>query len=206
MTPTIDGFADPDRAVVRAASCLLAGGVVVLPTDTVYGLAVRAEYRGGIVRLFALKERPSGVPVAVLVSDVDQADRIGRFSVADRAAATAFWPGPLTLVVRARSTTIERGLATVDSTIGVRCPDELLVRRLAEIVGPLATSSANRHGAPTPVAARDAASTLVAEPDLIIDGGPRSGHASTVASIGPPLVIHRAGALSEASLRAAEPS
>ncbi len=206
MTIVIGASADLDAAVGRAATCLLAGGVVVLPTDTVYGLAASTEYPGAIVRLFAMKERPDGVPVAVLVSDIHQADRIGRFSAAERAAADAFWPGPLTLVVEARSTTSEHGLATVEGTIGIRCPDELLVRRLAEIVGPLATSSANRHGAPTPVAAHDAASTLAGDPDLVIDGGPRSGDPSTVVTIGPPLVVHRAGALSEASLRAAVPS
>ncbi len=206
MTPLVDGAADLDSVISRASTCLLAGGAVVLPTDTVYGLAVSAAYPGAVARLFAMKQRPAGVAVAVLVSDVGQAERIGRFSAGDRAAAAAFWPGPLTVVVEAIPSPIEDRLATVDGTVGIRCPDQLLVRRLAEAVGPLATSSANRHGVPTPVTARDAASTLVGEPDLIIDGGPRSGHPSTVASIGPPLVIHRAGAISEASLRAAVPS
>jgi L-threonylcarbamoyladenylate synthase len=203
VSSLIDCRADFEHAVSRAVACLRAGGVVVLPTDTVYGLAASAAYSGAIARLFALKQRSEAVPIAVLVDDIDQAAGLGRPSELDRVAVGAFWPGALTIVIPARPSAIERRLAAGDDTIGVRCPDENLVRHIARRVGPLATTSANRHAVATPTTAVGAAASLAGRVDLIVDGGARSGAASTVATMGPPLVVHRAGALSEASLRAA---
>jgi L-threonylcarbamoyladenylate synthase len=203
VSSLIDCRGDLNRAVTKAVTCLEAGGVVVLPTDTVYGLAALAAYSGAVDRLFSLKQRSEAVPISVLVGDVEQAGELGRLSELDRVVARALWPGPLTLVIPARRWAVAARLAAADDTIGVRCPAETLVRQIARRAGPIATTSANRHGRPTPTTAGDAGSSLAGAVDLVIDGGTRSGAASTVATIGPPLVVHRLGALSEASLRAA---
>jgi len=182
-----------------AVAALSRGGVVVVPTDTVYGIAVRATDRAAVARMYELKARPEGVPIAVLVADTEQAASIGRFSGADRAVADALWPGPLTLVVPA---TVELSFTPDDGTVGIRCPDADLVRAIAHAVGPLAVTSANAHGAPTPTTATDAAMSLAGEVDLIVDDGPRDGVPSTVATIGPPLVIHRQGDVTPRALTA----
>lgn len=157
-----------DVDVDEIVRVLEAGGAVVLPTDTVYGLAALPAHED---RLYALKDRPDHVPIAVLVADAEQAATVGRFGAAAARLAAAFWPGPLTIVVER----VDGG-----GTVGLRCPDHDLVRAVAARVGPLPTTSANRHGAPTPRTAREAAASLAAAPDLVVDGGPLEGAASTV--------------------------
>lgn len=183
-------MADPRTQVDRAIEVLLAGGVIVVPTDTVYGLAARVDDAAAVGRLYELKGRPDHVPIAVLVADVAQADELGRLSDADRAVADHFWPGPLTVVVPARR---ELSFAAADGTVGLRCPESPLVRTLAAGVGPLATTSANRHGAATPLGAAAAAAGLAGPVDLVVDGGPCAGAPSTVVTVGPPTVVHRPG-------------
>ena len=178
--------------VDAAVEALRAGGAVVLPTDTVYGLAALPGHQD---LLYDLKGRPASVPIAVLVADVEQAATIVRLDDRARRLADAFWPGPLTIV-----------LAPVagDATVGVRCPAHELVRALAARVGPLPTTSANRHGQPTPRTAAEAAAALAGQPALVIDGGPCGDTASTVVDLtGEQLVVLREGALSSAAIEVA---
>jgi L-threonylcarbamoyladenylate synthase len=180
----------PDPSVIDAGApgvleavvaVLVRGGTVVLPTDTVYGVAALASLPEATERLFALKDRSEGVPIAVLVSDADQARR-----VADTASPEVvrwideLWPGPLTLVLPRATGAVDLALGGDGDTVGVRCPDHALVRAIAAEVGPLATTSANRHGAPTPTTALEAAASLVGSVDLVVDGGPAGTLASTV--------------------------
>ena len=167
-----------------AAEALRSGGVVLLPTDTVYGIAVVASTPGATGRLFALKERSEGQPVAVLVADRAQA-----LALADAPGDAALrlmerlWPGPLTLVVRRSPTASSLELGGDPATVGLRCPDHDLVRALATEVGPLATTSANRHRQPTPRTAAEAAASLVGPVDLVVDGGRLGSVASTVVDL-----------------------
>jgi L-threonylcarbamoyladenylate synthase len=167
---------DEDAAV----AVLRAGGVVLLPTDTVYGLAVSTEVPGAITRLFELKGRRHDVPIAVLVADAEQAWRLAAAPLPESAGrlAARWWPGALTLVV-ARRAGWAVDLGGDPSTVGVRCPDHDLVRSLCRAVGPLATTSANRHRQATPPTAAEAAGQ-VGPVDLVIDGGRLAGAASTV--------------------------
>jgi tRNA threonylcarbamoyl adenosine modification protein (Sua5/YciO/YrdC/YwlC family) len=188
-----------------AAIALRAGEVVLLPTDTVYGIAVRAEVPGATARLFALKDRGEEQPVAVLVAGRDQALPLvdgpdeAMVRVMDR-----LWPGPLTLVLRRSPAAEGLELGGDPSTIGVRCPDHDLVRGLAAEVGPLATTSANRHGEPTPATAAEAAASLIGAVALVVDGGPSGTTASTVVDLtGPRPVVLREGAVTVADIERA---
>ncbi|HLK46404.1 MAG TPA: L-threonylcarbamoyladenylate synthase, partial [Acidimicrobiales bacterium] len=145
----------------ETVSVLRAGGVVLLPTDTVYGLAVATACPGAVEQLFALKGRARDVPIAVLVAGEAQAWSIASPSPASpaRRLASRWWPGPLTLVVPRRPGW-EVDIGGDGATVGVRCPDHDLVRELCRAVGPLATTSANRHGSATPATAPDAAAAL----------------------------------------------
>ena len=194
----------PDAGVVaEAAAVLAAGGVVVLPTDTVYGLAASPSVAGATRRLFALKGRSADVPLAVLCADAESA-----LALADPAAVTAavrrlarrLWPGPLTLVLPRRAG-LGYALGEPSTTVGVRCPAHPLVRALAATAGPLATTSANLHGQPTPEEAGDVAAVLGDGVALVLDGGPCTGAPSTVVdATGPALVTLRAGAVSLADV------
>lgn len=188
MTPPVVRVEDP-RAFDLAEAALRDGGAVVVPTDTVYGLAaldtdVLAELKG----------RPASMPIAVLVADAEQAAVLGAFDLAAERLAVAFWPGPLTIVVPAAG----------GGTVGVRCPDHDYLRALAARVGPLPTTSANRHGEPTPPTAAEAAGSLVGAPALVVDGGACGGVASTVVdtTVDPPRVL-REGAVAASEVTAA---
>lgn len=169
--------ADPLEAAVAA---LRDGEVIAIPTDTVYGLASLPEHQQ---RLFDLKQRPAEVHVPVLVADVDQATTVGEH----HPLMDAHWPGPLTVVVR-------RLDGAPPGTVGLRCPDDDLVRELCRRAGPLAVTSANLHRQPTPP---DAEGVRALFPDIVVvDGGVRGGEPSTVVDVtGPDPVILRQGAL-----------
>jgi len=179
------GGVGPDPVVVaRAAALLRAGEAIVLPTDTVYGLAALPTVRGATDRLFALKGRGVDVPIAVLCRDVDQALTLadpGRVGPEVRRIAERLWPGPLTLVLPRRPGPA-LALGHPATTVGVRCPDHDLVRALAAEVGPLATTSANRHGETTPPTAEAVVRGLgdLGGVALVVDGGPCAGAPSTV--------------------------
>lgn len=184
MTPpsiSLDGVADLDEAVAQIAAALRAGGAVVLPTDTVYGLVALPGDKGAIERLFALKGRGAEVPVAVLCADVEQALALADPSVGTPVAAVAarWWPGPLTLVLP-RRVGVGLHLGEPSSTIGLRVPAHDVVRAVAVLVGPIAATSANRHGEPTPTTAADVAAVLGPGLALVVDGGRVAARASTV--------------------------
>lgn len=177
-TETIEASAT--HAADRIAEVMVGGGVVVLPTDTVYGLAAMPDDSAALARIFELKGRTADVPIAVLCATPTQAlASAGAVRASAAVLASEHWPGPLTLVLP-RHPDLEWDLGEPRTTIGVRCPDHDLVRQLTERVGPIAATSANRHGEPTPTTAAAAAASLTGAVDLVVDGGEIAGSASTV--------------------------
>lgn len=167
--------------LARVVCALEAGGVVALPTDTVYGLAVAPTVPGAVDRLFELKGRPETVAIALLVADMAQAERLLRMNTAARQLALTFWPGALTIVGE-RMPGLGLELGGDESTVGVRCPASIYVNQLCRKVGPLAVTSANRHGERP---AQNVAMLRAAfGPQLLIaDGGPCVGEPSTVIDV-----------------------
>jgi tRNA threonylcarbamoyl adenosine modification protein (Sua5/YciO/YrdC/YwlC family) len=203
MTALVAAGGDPPpaHAIARAVEALRAGDVVAIPTDTVYGLAVDPNHPGATARLFAVKGRPRGVDLPVLVADEDQALRLaGEVSPLARRLMARWWPGPLTLVV-ARRPDLGMDLGERHDTIGVRCPDHPVPRGICAALGPIATSSANRHGQPPLTTAEAVVASLGDTVDLVLDGGPCERPPSTVVEvIGTPPRLLRAGALAWADM------
>jgi L-threonylcarbamoyladenylate synthase len=196
----------PDDATGRHAAidALRAGGVVAIPTDTVYGIGVALETPGGIERLFAAKQRPPDKAIALLLAEVEQAHAIGELGELAEALATRFWPGGLTLVVKRRTDhPLPAALTGGDlapgaiPTVGLRVPDHAAPRALAAALGPLPTTSANRSGEPEARNADEIEAILGESIALILDGGQaRGGPASTVVdATTDELRILRAGAI-----------
>ena len=166
--------------VERLAAALEGGQLAVVPTDTVYGLAAHAADAGAVRALFAAKGRGVHTPIAVLCADAGQALALTDAPSPElRAVADRWWPGPLTLVAR-RHPSVDLDLGEPSHTIGLRVPDHDLVRAVAARIGPIATTSANRHGQPTPATAAEAAASLVGPVGLVVDGGVLGATASTV--------------------------
>lgn len=189
-----------DDVVGRAAAVavLRDGGLVALPTDTVYGIAVALATPGGIERLFEVKRRPPDKAVMVLLDDAAQAARAGVMTPAAAALAAAAWPGGLSIVVPQRpDVPWPAALTGGAQTIGLRVPAHDAPRALAREVGPLPTTSANVSGLPEATDAAGIVEQLGDAVDLILDGGPaHGGPASTVVDCsGPSPVIVRVGAM-----------
>jgi L-threonylcarbamoyladenylate synthase len=179
---TANVLPDDDAGRGAAIEVLRGGGVVALPTDTVYGIAVALKTPGGIERLFEVKRRPVDKGIALLLESAEQASTIGVMGPATTALAAACWPGGLTVVVGQRADVRFPSVLTGGAaTIGLRVPDHATPRALAHAVGPLPTTSANISGIPE---ARDASEILAQlgdAIDLILDGGvAHGGPASTV--------------------------
>jgi L-threonylcarbamoyladenylate synthase len=166
-------------ALDRAVAALRDGDVIAIPTDTVYGVAVDPFVAGATNRLFEAKRRPRDVTLPVLVAEPTDVDRVAIVNDLARALMGRHWPGGLTIVLDRRPE-LTADLGTNERTVGVRCPDDDFARELCRRVGPLATTSANLHGEPTPETAAGIADALGDAVALVVDGGPCSGAPSTV--------------------------
>ncbi|MBQ9315668.1 MAG: threonylcarbamoyl-AMP synthase [Atopobiaceae bacterium] len=197
----------PSRSVVDEAVATLAfGGVLVMPTDSVYGIGCAATPANpGHERIFAIKHRDRTQTLPWLIADPSDLTVYGADVPAYAVElAVRYWPGALTLVVRA-SDAVPPEYRAADGTIALRCPDSELVRTLARSVGaPLATTSANTHGQAAATSGSGIEERIVEEADLSLDAGPAPvGVASTIVGcLGPEPVIFREGAITEAQILA----
>ncbi len=191
--------ADP-ATVARA----LAGGAVALvPTDTVYGLAVHPQRPEAVAALFALKGRPDSRPLPVMVADAAQVAALGAVvtPAAERLLASDLVPGALTLVLPLAPTAVVPWLRD-RGEVGIRCPAEPWLLALLRETGPLLVTSANAHGQPTPAEVVDILPQLTAPPGVVVAQGPRPTVPSTVVHCGvDPVRIERAGCIPEARIR-----
>jgi L-threonylcarbamoyladenylate synthase len=162
---------DPERA----AACLRAGGLAVIPTETVYGLAADASDPQAVARVFEVKGRPADHPLIVHIAAAgelaDWAAEVPPFAVA---LADACWPGPLTMLLR-RSERVGDWITGGRDTVGIRVPAHRLTQRVLALVGGLAAPSANRFGKVSPTTAQhvldDLGELLDPRRDVVLDGG-----------------------------------
>jgi L-threonylcarbamoyladenylate synthase len=188
----------PDASsIARAAAAIRAGGIVAYPTDTLYGLAADPRDPRAIAGLFRVKGRPDDRPIPLVAADDEAAAQAGRFTTLTRALAERFWPGPLTLLVRADES-LAPAVHAGTRLVGVRVPDSIVARELARAAGGLITAtSANRSGAPATADPRAVEGLADAGLDVLLDGGPApGGPPSTMVDVTaePPLLV-RAGAV-----------
>jgi L-threonylcarbamoyladenylate synthase len=170
-----------EAAIEAAANAVRRGQLVVLPTDTVYGIAADAFDPDAVQALLDAKGRGREMPPPVLVSTATTLDALAVGVPAyARALVDRFWPGPLTVVCR-QQTSLQWDLGETRGTVAVRMPDHEVALAVLERTGPLAVSSANITGRPAARDADEAAEMLGADVEVIVDGGPVSGgEASTI--------------------------
>ena len=176
-----------DAAGIAAAAVLLrAGQPVAVPTETVYGLAARADSVPAVAAIYAAKGRPSFNPLIVHIASTEQAEAIAQFDQRARDLAATFWPGALTMVLPLRDgARIAPAVTAGLPTIALRCPAHPVMRAvLAETGVPLAAPSANRSGQVSPTSAAHVAASLAGRIELVLDGGPcEAGLESTIVAL-----------------------
>ena len=209
MADVYDCSDEDQRAagLTAAAAALSRGELVLLPTDTVYGVAADAFTPAAVGRLLTAKNRDRNMPVPVLVGEASTvAGLVTAFPADAHALAEAFWPGGLTLVLE-HTPTLSWDLGEAEGTVAVRLPDDDLARDLLRRTGPLAVSSANRSGRPAATSAQQAEYQLGEHAAVVLDGGPResSGASTIVDCTGPVPRVLRVGAVDVDRLRAVVP-
>ena len=196
-----------EAGISAAVAAVQVGGLVVLPTDTVYGIGADAFQPSAVSALLASKGRGRNMPPPVLVGSVRAAsalaESLGAFG---QDLIDEFWPGPLTLVLRA-TPTLKWDLGDTLGTVAVRMPLHPIALELLRQTGPMAVSSANRHGAPAATTAAEAESQLGSAVSVYLDGGPCADNVpSTILDLtGTVPRMLRAGALSAEQLRKVVP-
>lgn len=195
---------DPE-ALAAAAASLQAGGIVGLPTETVYGVGVM-PWPAALQALVAAKQRPEEKGIALLVDDLAQVEDLVVVGAAAHCLAAGLWPGPLTLVLPLRRPDlVPVALSGGRETLAVRLPDHDVPRALARELGPLAVSSANRSGQPDALTAEELVAALGPSLSLVLDDGPvRGGVPSSVVAVGSDgqVSVLREGAVSRATIEA----
>ena len=187
----------------RAVEELQRGAAVVVPTDTVYGLAAFPENPDAVQWVFELKRRPDHKSLPVLAADVRALETVVDMDESARLLAERFWPGPLTLALpRAAGFDHDLGAGT-NSTVAVRVPAHEVVLALLERTGPLAVTSANLSGEPAATTTDEARAAFGDAIPVYLEGGTCSGGASTVVSLDEGVSVLRSGPVSEEEIRRA---
>lgn len=192
---------DLDKLVDYSAELLYDNGVILTPTDTVYGLICLPTSDIAIEKIFEMKERPANRHLPIIVADWQQAESALPivWNRPARQLAERFWPGALTLACGV----IENDVKWLEGRVevGIRVPDHLYIRKLAGKMGPLLMTSANRHGEDTPHTVEGALGSLASAPVLAIDGGLLSGAPSTLVNVNlPEPRVERVGSIPESEI------
>ncbi len=195
-------IASNSKSIEQAAKILRQGGLVAMPTETVYGLAADARNGQAVAKIFEAKGRPSFNPLIVHVNSLEDAAEIAELSEQERIAARAFWPGPLTMILKRRTDSGLSDLVTAGlETVAVRVPAHKTARALIESCGfPIAAPSANKSGSLSPTSPAHVAKSLGDKVDLILaDGSCKVGLESTVLDCtgDKPLVLRPGGISAE---------
>lgn len=193
-----DQITDLDQFVADSAELLYRDGVILTPTDTVYGLLCLPTSDAARKKIFEMKGRPESRHLPIIVADWQQAESELPivWNPAARRLAEKFWPGALTLACGITENHVKWLEGRVEA--GIRVPDHTYIRKLARKTGPLLMTSANRHGEDTPHTIEGAFASLTRAPSLAIDGGVLSGAPSTLVNVNlPEPKIERIGSIPE---------
>ena len=180
--------------VEQAVEAIQAGGVIGLPTDTVYGIGADPTNEAAVSRLFEMKGRPANKPIGLLVASLEQARQIGEIEGVAEDLAVRHWPGALTLVVTPAVILANWVGDAQLRTVGLRVPDHRVAIELLTATGPLAVTSANLSGRPEAMSDREARAAFGDKVAVYLDGAAPGGEASTVIDVtGNGVVVLRQG-------------
>jgi len=199
----VDGKSPQIGIISEAAATIREGGLVVYPTETVYGLGADATSDEAVVKVFVAKARPIENPLPVIVSSTEMGREIIELNRAAEALFEKFMPGPLTVVGKVKAKSVSQLVTGGTGKVGVRIPDNRVALKLVEFVGgPITATSANLSGKPSPTTAKEAIEQLGGRVDIALDSGKsRLGKPSTIVDVSSatPIII-RGGPISGSEL------
>ncbi len=156
--------------IAEAARLVIGGGVIVYPTETVYGLGANALDEQAISRVYQIKKRPLSMPIFMAISSLEMLELVAEIGDEDLALAGKLLPGPVSMLVRKKS--IVPDILTAGSPlVGIRYPDHETALRIIDRAGPITSTSANRTGSPPPTSAEEVSAEIAGMVDLVVDGG-----------------------------------
>jgi L-threonylcarbamoyladenylate synthase len=197
---------DATSLLERCCEALSRGGLLIVPTDTVYGLAARADIPEAVKKIFSIKGRDAEKALVVMVSGPERAAELA--AAEERKGVLrlgSLWPGPMTVVVRAMDMPWKESVAPGSQMLGIRVPGDRFLLRLLDSTGPMAVTSANPSAGATPMSFEEIDTDLLDRVDLAVDAGARgSGVPSTVVELsGEGLRVLRYGEIGEEDLKKA---
>lgn len=168
--------------ILQAVEILSKGGIILLPTETVYGIAADARNKSAVEKIYEIKERDYSKPLQVMVANIDKAMEIAIFNNKALELAKKFWPGALTIILKIKPGSLPNNFNKVSDTVGIRIPDhEVALKILDQFGAPVAVTSANISGDPSNINFAEAKKIFGNKLDFFIDGGDsRIGVSSTV--------------------------
>ncbi|NMB84643.1 MAG: threonylcarbamoyl-AMP synthase [Methanothrix sp.] len=156
--------------IASAARQIIGGGVIVYPTETVYGLGANALDEQAVMRVFQIKKRPLSMPIFMAVSSIQMLEKVATITEDDMDLLEQLFPGPVSVLVRKRS--IVPDILTAGSPlVGIRIPDHETALKIIDLAGPITSTSANRTGSPPPTSAAEVSREIADRVDLVVDGG-----------------------------------
>jgi L-threonylcarbamoyladenylate synthase len=188
-------------SAIHASEVILHRGVIVYPTETVYGLGASILREDAILRVFRIKKRPPSMPIFVAVSSYEMLEKVAEIDDEERDILERILPGPVSVLIR-RTSTVPDALTAGSPLVGIRFPEHDLAREIIDSCGPITSTSANVTGSPPPASAAEVSPEIAQAVDLVIDGGRcRYAQPSTLLDLSARRVL-RKGAGLEAVLRA----
>jgi len=154
----------------EAAKTIISGGVIVYPTETVYGIGTNALDEQAVLRVFQIKKRPLSMPIFLAVSSLEMLDRVAELDNDDKEILKQLLPGPLSVLVR-RKSIVPDILTASSSLVGIRFPDHEVALRIIDVTGPITSTSANRTGSPPPASADEVSAEIATRVDMVLNGG-----------------------------------
>lgn len=158
------------ESIREASKTIISGGVIVYPTETVYGIGANALDEQAILRVFQIKKRPMSMPIFLAVSSLEMLDRVAELSRDDREILKLLMPGPVSVLVR-RKSVVPDVLTAGSPLVGIRFPDHEAALRIIDAAGPITSTSANRTGSRSPASAEEVSPEIADRVEMVLDGG-----------------------------------
>ena len=158
------------ESIREASKTIISGGVIVYPTETVYGIGASALDEQAILRVFQIKKRPMSMPIFLAVSSLEMLDRVAELEANDREILERLMPGPVSVLVR-RKSVVPNVLTAGSPLVGIRFPDHEAALRIIDAAGPITSTSANRTGLPSPACVEEVSSEIADRVEMVLDGG-----------------------------------